>query len=44
MEHKPPTTQVVFVTQPLGDEDFKKNPEIRSTRRTLLVLLSIQLV
>jgi hypothetical protein len=43
MEHKPPT-QVVLVTQPLADEDFKKNPAIKSTRRTLIILLSIQLV
>jgi hypothetical protein len=39
-----PTTETVIVTQPLADDDYKKNPEIRSTKCKLKVLVSIQLV
>jgi hypothetical protein len=43
MQHEPVKEQAIAI-QPQTIEDFKKNPKIRCTRRTLLVVLSIELV
>jgi hypothetical protein len=43
MQYQLVTGQTIIV-RPLTVEDFKRDPEVRSARRKLLVLLSIDLV
>jgi len=42
--HYEPAAQSVAVVMPLTPEDYKKNHEIRSARRGLLVIISIEMV
>jgi hypothetical protein len=39
-----PAVQTVVMVRPSTIEDYKNDPDIRSTRRKLLIVLSIELV
>jgi len=39
-----PAAEKTTMIQPLTIEDFARNPEVKKTRRSLIIVLSIQLV